>query len=558
MSAPPRREFNVRIPMRDGATLSADVTRPSGQDPVPAILLRTPYNKNEPRLADLGARAAERGYAFVATDVRGRGDSDGAFDPYRADGRDGHDAIEWLAERAWCDGRVATMGGSYLGRIQWLTALERPPHLAAMIVAVTPSDPFVEWPTGTHGPMHLCWFRLVDGRLAQNVAPVDWMRAYEHLPLATMDEAAGFHCAHWRRDLEHPTLDDHWEPLRYQHRLGEVDLPVLHVSGWYDDEQIGTPLNFAGMAAAAPTERARRGQRLLMGPWGHQVNRDRRLGDVDFGPDAVIDLEGAQFRFLDHFVKGEDNGVGGEPPVRIFVMGANVWRDEEAWPLPDTVWTPFHLRSGGAANSRFGDGTLSMESPAADESPDVYLSDPAHPVPFLTSPTSDQIGGPDDYAAVEQRGDVLVYSTEVLGEDLEVTGPVRLELFASSSALDTDFAAKLVDVHPGGFCQRLCDGIVRARYREGMDREILLVSGEVVPMEVDLWSTSHVFRAGHRIRLEVASSAFPKYDRNLQTGEPLATGTRMEVAENRVWHTPSWPSRLILPVIPAGRAGARP
>jgi putative CocE/NonD family hydrolase len=548
-----RREFNVMVPMRDGVRLAADVARPDDGEPHPVLLGRTPYNKNLERTFTVATTWAEAGYAFVTMDVRGRGDSEGEFAPYRNDADDGFDAIEWLAGQPWCDGKVATIGGSYLGHIQWLTALKHPPHLSAMVVLVTPSDPFVEWPTGTPGPMAVCWYRMTHGRVMQFVDKVEWMEIYRHLPLQTMDEAAGFRSERWRESLAHPTVDTYWEPMCYQDALAEgaVDLPVLHISGWYDDEQIGTPRNFELMSSRAPGDPVRHRQHLLMGPWGHRVNDSRTVGEVDFGPEAVIDLEGYQRRWLDNWVKGDVNGVQAGSPVRIFVMGANAWRDEQEWPLARTVWTPLHLRSQGSANSRFGDGSLSPEAPSQDEAPDVYLSDPSRPVPFLTDPLSNQIGGPDDYSAIEQRGDVLVYSTPPLTEDTEVIGPVRLVLFASSSVVDTDFMAKLVDVHAGGFCQRLCDGMVRGRYRDGMRSEAFLEPGEVYRFQIALWDTSHVFKAGHRIRLEIASSAFPKYDRNLQTGEPLATSSRMEIAENRVWHTPSRPSHLVLPVIPA-------
>lgn len=547
-----RHRFNLRVPMRDGVTLSANVTEPAEGGPFPVLLTRTPYGKSGEPAAKGGVTFAGKGYACVQMDVRGRGDSEGEFEPYRNDGPDGHDAIEWLAAQPWCTGAVGTYGGSYPGQIQWLAALERPVHLKAMVVAVSPSDPFVEWPTGAPSPMHVCWHRMTDGRALQYVEQVEWMDVYRHLPLETMDEAAGFRSKNWRRDLAHPTLDGYWEPLRYQHRFAEIDVPVLHVSGWYDDEQIGTPLNFAGMRAGAASEAARTAQRLLMGPWGHHINSARQVGEVDFGPDALIDLEGTMARFFDHHLKGEANGVEAEAPARIFLMGANVWRDEPEWPPPGVEFTDYFLRGDGSANSRFGDGRLTGEAPEGDEPPDAYRHDPMRPVPFLTDPLSNQIGGPDDYSAVEQRGDVLCYTTEPLAEDLTVIGPVRLELFAASSAPDTDFCAKLVDVHPGGFCQRLCDGVVRARYREGMDHEVPLEPGSVERFEIDLWNTSQVFGTGHRIRLEVASSAFPKYPRNLGTGGPLGAETDPVVAENHVWHTAVRPSKLVLPVVPRG------
>ena len=547
-----RSAFNLKVPMRDGVELAADVHLPDGDEPHPALVARTPYGKNTEAASARGRWFAGHGYAFVWMDVRGRGDSDGEFTPYRHEGLDGHDAIEWVAAQEWCDGHVGTWGESYLGQVQWTAALERPPHLRAMIVHVTPSDPWVEWPTGVRIPPEVCWHRMVDGRQLQYVDDVDWPAVYEHRPLVTMDERAGFIGRYWREDLAHLPADTaYWERYAYQHRLGELDLPVLHVSGWYDDVQPGTLINFARMSAVAGSERSRRGQRLVVGPWDHELThrRPRRLGDIDFGPEAeAFDLPAYELRWLDHYLAGAANGADREPRARVFVMGANVWRDEDDWPLARAREARLYLSSGGAANGSGGDGALAA-APRHGEPPDVYRSDPADPVPFLTRPTSSQIGGPDDYRAVEERDDVLVYTTPPLADDLEVTGPVRVELFASSDRPDTDFMAKLVDVHPGGYCQRICDGMVRARYRAGMDRERPLEPGVVERFEIDLWSTSNAFLAGHRIRLEIASTAFPKYDRNGNTGGPLATERGGVIAENRVLHSPDQPSCLVLPVV---------
>ena len=542
MTASVRTEFNVRIPMRDGVELSADVWRAATDKPVHLVLARTPYNKNNPEVARMGRLFAGHGWAFAMVDVRGRGDSDGAFTPYSADGLDGVDVIAWFAEQPWCSGKVATIGGSYGGRIQWLTALHQPPALAAMIVMVTPSDPYVEFPTGTQGPMMLSWHRLTAGRMRQHVADVDWERVYSHLPLQTMDEAAGFRSETWREDQAHPTLDEFWQPLCYQQRLAELDVPVLHISGWYDDEQIGTPRNFASLVAAGA-----RGQQLLMGPWGHHVNSTSKLGEVDFGRDALIDLDAYWLRWLDAQLDGKP---WDDAPVRLFVMGTNTWHDDTSWPPADVQVQAWHLRSGGRANSRLGDGRLTPEAPGDDEADDHYDYDPQRPFPFLTEMTSAQLGGPDDYSGVELRGDVLVYSSEPLTEPLTVIGPVQLFLHATTSARDTDWTAKLLDVHPSGFAQRLTDSMVRARFREGMDREVVTEPGTSYEYEIDLWNLGHTFLPGHRIRVEVASSAFPKYDRNLNTGEPLATSTRSEIAHQTVHHDSARPSRLLLPVLP--------
>jgi hypothetical protein len=533
------RRFNVRVPLRDGITLSADLTLPQTL-PAPAVVVRTPYGKSGEAQTKRGTTFARAGYATVFADVRGRGDSGGQFQPYRNDGPDGFDVIGWVAAQGWCTGDVATHGGSYGGRIQWLTALEGPPALRAMVCLVTPSDPFVETPTGVPTPMHINWFRLVDGRVPQYRDSVNWLEVYKHRPLLTMDEAAGFSSPNWRAELQHRTLDDWWEPVRYQHRIGEVDVPVMHISGWYDDEEIGTPANFAAMVAAG-----RGGQRLLMGPWGHQVNSTRTLGEVDFGPQALIDLDGAVLAFLDEQVRGI-TPERAAAPARIFVMGAGEWRDEQAWPPPYVADTTLYLSSGGAANSLHGDGKLTAAPPAADQPPDSWLHDPGRPVPFITDASSAQIGGPDDYQGVETRGDVLVYSTDPLTEPVEVIGPVRLVAHVSTSAADTDVMAKLLDVHPNGFAQRLCDGMLRLRYRSGFDIQDPVVPGEVHEVSIPMWDTCLRLQPGHRLRLEIAASAFPKVDVNLGTGGDMVTETDGVIAHNQVWHTPARPSRLLL------------
>lgn len=561
--------WGIKIPLRDGIHLAADLYLPKQvwdlqdlQDlqnrlgseglaaRVPGIVLRTPYGRGSDSIVGQGRYFAERGYAFVAVDVRGRGDSEGEFVAYRREGQDGYDTIEWAAQQPWCTGVVGTIGGSYLGRIQWLTALQQPPHLRAMIPMVSPSDPFVEWPTGVPDPMHVCWNFLTADRGVQNIGQVNWERVYTHLPLLTMDEAAGRQMPTWREAFDHPYLDEWWEEICYQTRFDEIDIPVMHISGWYDDEQIGTPINFAGMTRFARRPEVRQAQRLIMGPWGHQVNTSTKIGSVDFGPTALIDLRKRQLRFFDWWLKDEDNGVTVEAPVSIFVMGVNQWREEGEWPLARTLYTPWYLHSGGHANSRFGDGVLAPLPPSGNEPADKYEYWPEHPVPFITELTSTQIGGPDDYSAIHRRDDVLVYTSSSLENPLEVTGPVKMKLFASSSAPDTDFMVQLHDVWPNGYAQRLCDGMVRVRFRKGMRRPELLEPGTVHEYEIDCWNTSHVFLPGHQIRVHVASSAFPKYDRNLNTGAPLGQTSELACAKQVVYHDVSRPSAIILPVIP--------
>ncbi|MGN6868070.1 MAG: CocE/NonD family hydrolase [Solirubrobacteraceae bacterium] len=537
------RRFNVRIPLRDGVELAADLVLPESL-PAPVVVSRTPYGRSgEPQTkrADMFARA---GYCACWVDVRGRGDSEGVFDPYRNDGLDGVDVIAWAAAQDWCDGSAATWGGSYPGRIQWLTALHRPPALKAMIVLVTPSDPFVENPTGLPSPMHVHWFRMTDGRAMQYTEAVDWMEVYRHRPLMELDEAAGFHSELWREECRHQTLDAWWEPLRYQHRIGEVDVPVLHISGWYDDEEIGTPANFSAMRAAG-----RAGQRLLMGPWGHQVNAATTLGEVDFGHDGVIDLDAAMTGFLDEVVR-DSPPPEPLPPARIFLMAANEWLDLDEWPAPGSAEVAWYLDSDGHANSSYGDGRLGDGPPSPESPADLWVHDPDRPVPFITPSSSLQIGGPDDYSGVDLRADVLAYTSAPLAEPLDVIGPVRVVLFVSTSAGDTDVTARLIDLHPSGFAQRLCDGLVRLRYRAGHDRAQPVEPDTVYEVEVVMWDTAQRILPGHCIRVAIASSAHPKFAVNLGIGDDESKATTGVVAHNRLYHDAARQSRLLLTVLP--------
>ena len=542
-------EFNRRVPMRDRVELSADIYRPEAAGRYPVILSRTPYTKTSASTFKIAKYFVSHGYVFVAMDVRGRGDSDGVFVPYVNDGLDGYDAIEWCAAQEWSTGKVGTIGGSYNGIIQWLTAVQQPPHLTAMIPMVSPSDPFVEWPTGLPLPQTLSWFHFTSGHVAQNMEAVDWTKLYSHLPMITMDDAMGRPNRNWDDEIKHSKLDNWWEPRRYQNKFDRVKVPALGISGWYDDEQLGTPLNFAAMTRKTIDEKIRNSQKMLMGPWPHAINSTSKLGEVDFGSTAIIDLNDTWLRWFDYWLKGIDNGIMKEPPVRIFVMGENAWRNENEWPIGRTQWAKYFIHSNGRANTLNGDGSLSTTEPA-NESTDSYKYDPANPVPFVTDASFAQIGGPDDYRKVEERADVLVYTSESLSADMEVCGPIKVKLFASSSARDTDFMAKLIDVWPNGFAQRLTDGMVRARFRDGMDKPSLIEAGKVYGYELDLWNTCQLYKKGHKIRLEISSSAFPKYDRNLNTGATLGETAVMQVAEQKIYHDREHASYVLLPLVP--------
>ncbi len=539
-------DFNQRAKMRDSVELSADVYRPDAPGRFPVILLRTPYTK--PGQLKNGRHFASHGYVFVAMDVRGRGDSDGAFVPYRNEGRDGYDSVEWCAAQPWSNGKVGMYGGSYLGRVQWLAAVQQPPHLVTIVPLVSPSDPFVEWPTGVPLPMDISWYHYTAGRVLQNMEAVDWAKVHLHLPLLTMDDAMGRPDPNWKMLFDHAQLEPWWDVMRYQDKYDRVRVPTLGISGWYDDEQVGTPLNFAGVTAKGPEE-LRPKHKLLMGWWPHNTFiAGTKLGDVDFGSQAIFDREAYILRWFDYWLKGSDTGIMKEPPVKVFVMGENRWADENEWPIARTKWTKYYLHSGGRANSIYGDGALSTVLPPGEPN-DGYTYDPAKPAPFVTEPSFAQIGGPDDYRPVQRRDDVLVYTSEPVGEDLEVCGPIRFELYAASSARDTDFMAMLFDVWPDGFSQRLIDGMVRARFREGMSKPSLIEPGRVYAYSIDAWNTCNTYLKGHRIRVQISSSAFPKYDRNPNTGAALGKTTEMEAARQRIYHDAEHPSAVVLPVV---------
>lgn len=535
--------YDVRIPTRDGITLSADIYRPAADRPVPVILVRTPYDNGTAGHVAAGKAWARRGYAYVAQDVRGRGESDGTFYPLVTEADDGYDTIEWLARQPWSSGKVGMMGGSYLGWVQVYAAVRRPPSLKAIIPIVTPPDPDRNFPVqfGAYGPATLSWLAAISGRTMQDISQHDLRAVYSHLPLYEADQLLGRRLAAWRDWLDHPTRDAYWQGLAYQTELRQSEIPMLHVSGWYDDVLVGTTENFVNL-------RGRPHQRLLIGPWGHQINR-RRLGTFDFGSQAVVNLDSVYARWFDRWLRDVPNGVGEEPPVRIFVMEENRWRDEREWPLARTRYVKYYLASGGRANSRLGDGRLDT-LPPGDQPPDRYRADPMNPYPFLTDDAFSQIGGPDDYREPQRRQDVLVYTSAPLRRPMEVCGPLQVRLHAASSARDTDWATKVLAVRPDGFAQRLNDGVVRARFRHGMERQVPLEPGKVEQYDIDNWSTCIRMGAGWRIRLEVASHAFPKFDRNLQTGGPIGKEAAGVVAEQTVYHDRERPSYLLLPVIP--------
>jgi len=564
-----RVEHNVRIPMRDGITLSADIYRPDSGQRFPALLLRTPYSNNSPDEIQNSTWFAARGYVVVNQDVRGRYDSDGEFYPYRHEADDGYDTDEWIARQPWSNGRLGTMGGSYLGYTQLTQGIRGSSHLVSMAADFTSSDIYDGW-AYVDGAF-LLGFALpwgaviIDGHTVQ-AGLYDWPAILAHLPVSTGDAAAGHFNQPYRDWLAHPRRDDvYWNGISFENDAHKIQAPLLVVGGWYDIFLRGTLRDDAAIRHAGGANAGNK--RLIIGPWVHSKAGGARLSDaslpksgpgrsIDFGPEAEMQWRDLYLRWHDHWLKGIDNGVEQEAPVRLFVMGENRWRDEREWPLARTRYTRYYLSSGGHANAAAGDGVLGLAPPKGASKAavsDAYTYDPADPVPTLGGNLccSSVPNGPRDHRSIETRADVLVYSTPVLREPVEVTGPISMKLYAASSATDTDWVARLVDVHPDGFVQNLQDGIIRARYRGGKHASAsLLEPGKVYEYDIDLWATSNVFLPGHRIRIEITSSNFPRFDRNLNTGEDPATATRMQRARQSVYHSARHPSYVQLPIIP--------
>jgi putative CocE/NonD family hydrolase len=510
---------------------------------------------------------AKRGYAVVIQNCRGRYRSEGVFNPYRDDGPDGNDALDWIAGQPWCNGKIGTSGRSYGGLFQWQLAPYRNPHLVAMAPQVIMGDYFggchrqggaVQWALTIMGAVIF----TTSVSLVQRGATHMWgnSRFLRHLPLIDADvEAIGRPIPFYRDWCEHVVDDAYWRAINTEDRLDQIDVPVYQQAAWYDPYTASAFRMWNGLRERGASARARQHQKIYVIPWTHHIPEGSRLGDLDFGPGAYVDLKEEDLRWFDYWLKEIDTGIMDEPPIRLFVMGENRWRFEHEWPLARTQFTPYYLHSRGHANSLFGDGVLSPDPPGA-EPPDRYTYDPEHPVPTLGGNNSTWTWmkfaaepiypGPIDQRPIERRDDVLVYTSAALDRELEVTGPLTVVLYAASSARDTDFTAKLVDVYPDGRAIHLAEGIIRARHRRSLARVELLTPGEVEEYRIELAPTSNVFQRGHRIRLEISSSNFPRFDRNLNTGEDIFRSSRMVVAEQTVFHSTAYPSHILLPIIP--------
>ena len=549
---------------RDGTLLASDVYLPKGEGPFPALLERTPYTKENSPEMQVGAPAffASHGYAVVLQDVRGRFKSGGKFIPFHDDGwgpnRDGYDTVEWIATQPWSNGKVGTIGGSYAGVTQYRMAPTRPPHLRAMYVRESSANYRDEWvyhggafELGFMMPWTLRWtlnnlanlaggeeYARRKGILEAGLAEMDsW---YRQLPIYPNPLAAGLD--DWFNDLlANPDDGPFWWQWNIDQKFHEIETPMAHIGGWFDIFMIGTIKNFVGARVYARTPEARAAQRLIIGPWIHGPWNMllSKQGEVDFGPESIRDYNTLRLPWFDHWLKGAENGVLDEAPVQLFVMGENKWRSANEYPLANTRETNWYLRDHGA---------LSAAASAGAEQADGYVYDPYDPVLTRGGATLSLDGGSYDQRPVEER--CLTYTSEPLQHDLTIIGNVRCALHAMSSAPDTDWVVRLTDVHPDGFSRLLCDGILRARYRGSQTQPELLTPNQVYEFNVDLWATANTFKAGHRIRVAVTSSCFPRFDRNLNTGVANnAAGGTGQTALNTVFHDAKRPSHIVLPVI---------
>ncbi|MFG1610332.1 CocE/NonD family hydrolase [Actinoplanes sp. NPDC049265] len=568
-------DANVAVPMRDGVPLATDLWRPDGSGPWPVLLARTPYGRTStahlgnPKLPDIRV-LVDHGYLVVVQDVRGTGASPGLFEPHRFDRDDTVDTLAWIAGQPWCDGNVGMWGASYMGFAQWQAAAQAPPALRAIAPTMTSADPYHAWhsPQGAvaHGMLFNWSARMAlanllrpehDGSSDRTDAAVlrgalDRADAFQALPIAERDSL--LRGLPWLRDaLAHPDHDGFWKNLTAWEDSAAVTVPALNVTGWYDVFAREVVRSYTTMRRGAGSGPARDGQRLVIGPWGHGDGADLGVFPDRFfgftGSARAAALTQTHLAFFDRWLRGRAEADPG-PRVRIFVMGLDRWRDEDDWPLPGTRYDDYFLCGGGSANTSRGDGEL-HRSPPADDRSDTFTYDPHDPVPTAGGATLgfDRPAGPADQRGVEGRADVLCYTGAPLEAPLEVTGHVALSVHISSNAADTDVTGKLVDVFPDGRAVILCEGLCRLRYRDSRSRPEPLEPGRIAEVTVDMGVTSNVFLPGHRVRLEVSSSDFPRYDRNPGTGGGNAFTTEVQVAVNRIFHGPARPSRLTLPVI---------
>jgi uncharacterized protein len=560
-----RIERHKPVRMSDGVILYADVYLPAATGKYPTLVTRTPYGVQRDGMHETVVRFAQHGYAVVVQDVRGRYESEGKWEPFRDEGRDGYETIEWAAAQPFSNGRVGTNGGSYVGHNQWAAASLRPPHLVAAFPVLASTNIYANWLT-MGGAFRLSFnygwgvvrmpnhIMLPQYWHTENYMPenLKYENILMHLPLNDADIInEGSVVQHYRDWLKHESYDSYWKAISDEEHFNEINVPVHTLGGWFDIFIMGTINGYVGMKNHGATPEARAGARMIIGPWGHGSTQS--YGGVDFTPVAFIDMFETQLRFYDFYLKGINNGLDQEKPVQLFYMGANKWHGESDWPIPGTEYRELYLNSEGSANSIRGNGTLSFSKPVKSSS-DTYRYDPQNPVPTTGgnnccgTPTT---AGPVDQRPLERREDILVYTSEYLKDPLTIAGPVKLKLYAATDGPDTDWMIKLIDVYPDGNSMPVSEGILRARFREGVDKMKLLTPDQTYEYNIELTGTANVFKPGHRIRVDITSSNFPQFDRNPNTGDPLGSSSRLRIARQTIFHGGNNLSNIMLPVVPS-------
>lgn len=550
---------DVMIPMRDGVKLATDIYIPDGDGPFPVIIERTPYGRGGEE--GEGFIYTERGYACVIQSCRGRRNSEGEWEPFVNERDDGLDTHAWILKQPWCNGKIGTIGGSYSGLTAWSVAADTGPSHKA----ITTSNPLMNgyhdlaniggaFGMGTLMTWGSMMARPTEGEIedydADEVDHWDWDKAFRRLPLSQWDKNLGFEVSYMRNWIKHETFDEYWEPSDISKRIKDIDVPGVITTGWYD---LFNSMAFNNVSAMRKHARDPKGrmQYLVCGPWSHGGRHARDFGDdSDFAGDRDL-----MNNWMDYWLKDKKMDLESLPPYRLFVMGRNKWRTADQWPLKDTQFTPWYFHSDGSANTLNGDGKLSTEKPC-EQPTDKFTYDPKDPVPTVGGSHLAELGasiGAHEQQKVERRKDVLVYTSEPVKEKMEVTGPVKVVLYAASSARCTDWTAKLVVVEQDGTAYNLCDGIQRARWREGGCEPKFIEPGKVYRYEIDLWMTSNEFLPGQRIRVDISSSNFPRFDRNPNTGNPFGQDAELKTAEQEVYHNKMYPSHIILPVVPPGK-----
>ena len=534
-------ESKVPVPMQDGVNLAAHVYRPDAPGKFPSLMLQRYFRA--PFQDEHAEYFAKRGYAVALVDSRGRYDSGGKWVPYVNEPRDGYDAHQWLGQQEWSNGKIGTMGISYNGFTQVMPATLASPYLKCLIPRENQQTNFGHLYNDGIMQLNVVFeFGLFtkQGSQTQKILPSEDPH-YRRLPLlAAVDDFPQVeHVKDW---FAHAKYDEYWKSYGIREKYGQIQVPAYFMTGWYDNLVHEGWRNFKGFTEEGGSEEARKGTKILVGPWQHG------------GTNSYPELLDVELRWYDYWLKGVQNRIDKEPPIKIFVMGPDVWRFENEWPLARTQFTKYYISSGGKANSEQGDGTLTS-APGQNALPDRYVYDPDNPVPTMGGQisTHPEIRGPRNRSSVQGRKDILVYTSEPLEEDMEITGPVDFKLYAASSAVDTDWTATLSDVHPDGQAITVCEGIRGARFRDSLENPTLIEPDKIYEYNISLWETSYVLKAGHRIRLEISSSSFPRFARNQNIGEPLGTSDKMIKAKQTVYHNAEYPSHLVLPVIPAAQ-----